>query len=166
MAQLGNSLRLTLIQPRIEKAPGRLPWQKKIQDEDVWLKWRAEARWRQGVEWVQEVLAEGEITGAEVKWWAQWFAAAGAVSKFPRALGDVPSDPVARLWTPVAGAGVEFFAWPEPLGNLVVMAVFTPEGAGETECRRIEATVSVEDLAAFGQALEAEYQALRREVAG
>ncbi len=161
MAQLLNSLRITFEGARIEKSGGRLPWQRKVQDQDVWLDWRAETRRREGAEWVEETVATGHITGAEVLFWADWFANAAHVQDFPTQLGPTPTIPVARLWTPLSGAAAEFFLWPEPTGGLALMALFTPDEARPDLRRVVETSVTADVLATFGEDIASEYDALR-----
>lgn len=161
MAQLENTLRITLERARIERSGSRLPWQRKVRDQDVWMDWRAETRRREGADWVAETVATGRMTGAEALFWADWFAAAAAIRDFPNRLGPVPTIPVARLWTPLSGAAVEFFLWPDPAGGLVLMALFTPDEARPDQRRVVETSVTPEGLAAFGAAIASEYAALR-----
>lgn len=161
MAQLANSLRIILSDARIEKTGGRMPWQRKTGHQDVWMDWRAVARRREGADWVEETLSEGRVTGAEIMFWADWFANATRVRDFPAKLGPVPTIPVARLWTPLAGAGVEFFLWADASNSLVLMALFTPDEDRPDLRRAVETSVSPETLAAFGQSLAAEYESLR-----
>lgn len=163
MAQLGNAIRITLTQASAVRKTGLFGLGSKVKDEDVTLGWKAEVRYRSGAEWVQTVAAEGQMTGAEVRWWAGWLSQAGRIRSFPTRLGDAPSEPVARLWTPMAGSHVEFFAWPERLGGLVLMGLFTPDETAPERRISIETRVSDDDLKAFGDALEAEYEARRLE---
>jgi len=106
-------------------------------------------------------VARGRITGAEVLFWAEWFSTASEVRKLPTKLGKAPNVPVARLWTPLAGAAAEFFLWPDPTGALALMALFTPDEEQPHLRHAVEATVSPEDLAAFGTALASEYEGLK-----
>ena len=73
MAQLGNTLRFTLRQARVEKAGGLLSWGRSRRDERVHVRWTAETRRREGTEQVPFQVAEGEMTGDELRWWAGWF---------------------------------------------------------------------------------------------
>jgi hypothetical protein len=160
MPQLGNNLRFTLTGARVEKAEGLLAWALPQAQDRVFITWTAETRRREAGEHSNVTLAEGEMTGDEVRWWSGWFANAAEVRKLPDTLGDTPSVPVARLWTPLAGAHVEWFVWPEPLGGLGVLALFAPDERSPWERVSVEMTACAEDLAAFGRALEAEYHAL------
>lgn len=159
MAELGKAFRITLLEASAVRKTGLFGLGSRVKDEDVTLEWKAEVRYRSGAEWVQMVAAEGQMTGAEVRWWAGWFSQAGRIRNFPTQLGDAPTEPVARLWTPRAGSHVEFFAWPERLGGLVLMGLFTPDENAPEKRIAIETRVSDDDLEAFGDALEAEYEA-------
>lgn len=161
MAQLGNTLRITFTAARVEQTGGMLPWQKKVQDQNVWLDYRATIRVREGTEWREEIAAEGRMTGQEVRFWAAWFRAAEQVKDFPRQLGDLPTAPIVRLWTPLAGEHAEFFAWPEATGHLSVMGLFTPDEHRPQDRRAVETTADTASLNAFADALEAEYEALK-----
>lgn len=161
MATLGGALRFTLLNATTEAASGRFPWPRRARDQDITLEWRAETRHRQGADWVEETLAEGRMTGAEVRWWTGWFASAAAVRGFPTRLGEAPAEPVARLWTPLAGQAVEFFVWPEMTGGLALLALFTPDESRPHQRLSVETSTSPDALSAFGAALEAEYEALR-----
>lgn len=166
MAQLGNTLRVTFTGARIEHAGGILPWQRKVQDQNVWLDYRVTIRVREGVEWREEIAAEGSITGEEVRFWAAWFRAAEQVKDFPKQIGDLPNAPVARLWTPLAGEHAEFLAWPEATGHLAVMGLFTPQQDRPHSRLAVETTADSAALHAFADALEAEYESLKSEVRG
>lgn len=161
MAQLGNILRVVFTGARIEHAGGILPWQRKVQDQNVWLDYRVTVRVREGADWREEIAAEGRMTGEEVRFWADWFRAAESVKDFPRQLGDLPNAPVARLWTPLAGEHAEFFAWPEATGHLSVMGLFTPEQDRPHNRIAVETTADGAALALFADALETEYQAMK-----
>jgi len=161
LAQLGNTLRVTFTGARIEQAGGILPWQKKVQDQNVWLDYRVTIRVRAGRDWREEVATEGRITGEEVRFWAEWFRAAEDVRKFPARLGDLPNAPIARLWTPLAGEAAEFLVWPEATGHLAVMGLFTPEQQQPHRRFAVETTADADALRAFADALEAEYAAMK-----
>jgi hypothetical protein len=161
MPQLGNTIRITFTAARIEQDGGKLPWRKKVQDQDVWLDYRAEVRVREGAAFRTEVAAEGRITGAEVRFWADWFRSADHVKSFPVTMGEVPNVPIARLWTPLAGAHAEFIVWPEATGHLAVMAVFTPDEEQAHRRIAVETTAEADALRAFGDALESEYESLK-----
>ena len=65
-----------------------------------------------------------------------------------------------RLWTPLAGSRVEWFVWPDAVGGLALMALFTPDEARPWDRFSVETSVSGDDLASFGRSLESEYEAL------
>jgi hypothetical protein len=153
MAQLGDALRIVFTSARVEESGGLLPWTRKTRDQDIHLDWQAESR-------ADGVVAKGRITMAEVRWWEQWFTSARDVLSFAPKRGTPPSDPVARLWTPLAGQTVEFFVWPEGSGGLALLALFTSDHAIPQRRIAIETSVGVEDLAAFGEALVHEAAAL------
>lgn len=159
MAQLGNVLRIRLENARWEA--GGSPWRRTPSPSRVRLDYRADARHREGADWIERTVARGEITGEEVLHWAAWFAAAEQVRRFPTALGKTPTVPVARLWTPLAGPTVEFFLWPGPARTLALLALFTPDAGAPSIRHAVEITISAEELAAFGAALEREYEELR-----
>jgi hypothetical protein len=161
MAQLGNTLRVAFTGVRIEQTGGFLPWQKKAQDQNVWLDYRVTIRAREGAEWREEIAAEGRMTGEEVRFWAEWFRAADGVKGFPTQLGDLPNVPVARLWTPMAGANAEFLVWPEATGHLAVMGLFTPEEDRPHHRFAVETTANADTLRAFADALLAEYEDMK-----
>ena len=160
MPQLGNTLRITLLAARIEKSAGLFGWAKPTNDRRTYVRWEAKARRRDGSQHVTERVAEGEMTGDEVLWWAGWFCNAARVRDWPSRLGDTRCEPVARLWTPLAGSRVEWFVWPDPVGALALMALFTPDEDEPWRRHSVETSVSADDLAAFGRSLESEYRAL------
>jgi hypothetical protein len=149
-----------LLAARAEKPAGLFGWAKPGKDKRVYVQWAAEVRRRDGAHHVTERVAEGEMTGEEALWWAEWFRNAGRVRDWPSRLGDTRCEPVARLWTPLAGARVEWFVWPDPIGGLVLMALFTPDEARPWDRRSVETSVGADDLASFGRSLEDEYRAL------
>lgn len=122
--------------------------QRKSRDQRVRLSWRAEDR--------SGEIAHGEATLAEIRWWKTWFSEASQVRHLSKKPGKAPADPVARLWTPLAGQTVEFFVWPDPTGGLALLALFLPDEKAPQRRVAIETTVSAEDLAVFAATLEAE----------
>jgi hypothetical protein len=165
MAQLGNTIRITFTGARVEQSGGVLPWRKKVQDQNIWLDYRATIRVREGAAWTEEIAAEGEMTGEEARFWAEWFRSAEQVKALPSGLGELPSVPVARLWTPLAGAHAEFLAWPEASGQIALMALFTPDELNPHRRFAVETTADGEALRAFADALTAEYEAMKEQAA-
>jgi hypothetical protein len=161
MAQLGNTIRITFTGARVEQSGGMLPWRKKVQDQNVWLNYRAVIRVREGADWTEETAADGEMTGEEVRFWAEWFRNAEQVKALPAQLGELPSVPIARLWTPLAGAHAEFLAWPEATGQIAVMALFTPEELAPHRRFAVETTADADALRAFAAALITEYEEMK-----
>lgn len=160
MPVLGNTLRIVLLTARSEKSDGLFGWGKGRKDKRVYVRWAAEVRRRDGARHVTERAVEGEITGDEIAWWAGWFRNAGRVREWPSRLGDTRCEPVARLWTPLAGSRVEWFVWPDAVGGLAVMALFTPDEARPWRRQSVEMSVSADELASFGHSLENEYRGL------
>jgi hypothetical protein len=105
-------------------------------------------------------IAPGEATLAEIRWWKSWFSEASQVRHLSTRMGKAPSDPVARLWTPLAGQTVEFFVWPDPTGGLALLALFMPDGRAPNRRIAVETTISPEELAAFAATLESEADAI------
>lgn len=132
-----------------------LSLKRKSRDQRVRLSWRAEDR--------SGEIAQGEATLAEIRWWKTWFAEASQVRHLSSKMGKAPSDPVARLWTPLVGQTVEFFVWPDPTGGLALLALFLPDEKAAQRRIAIETTASAEDLAAFAAALEDEADEISKE---
>lgn len=151
MAELGNALRITFESARIERGGG-LPWQRKSRDQSVYLEWRSAQP--------SGPIAAGSITLAELRRWKVWFADAGALGAIGPKLAKLSADPVTRLWTPLAGQTVEFFLWPEAVGTLALLALFTPDQADSALRIAVETSVSSDELRTFGEALESEAEAV------
>lgn len=129
-----------------------MPWQRKSRDQSAYLEWRSAQP--------SGHIATGSITLAELRRWKAWFAHAGALGAIAPKLAKLSADPVTRLWTPLAGQTVEFFLWPEAVGTLALLALFTPDQAAPDRRIAVETSVPVDELRAFGESLEAEAEAI------